>query len=167
MSDLALTFDLLLQFRLHFSRKGFVCTFHAGGHSISLGLCPTKLPVKWDIQLGQLDVPALVSNFVNGDRLSQVPACRIFHLRILYCTVVAIWSYLGYLGIYTWFSCIRTFLRARTLKILLTDDHALSTNFLVRFTGLFLHVRCIPQQKFAMMFLSKCVKASVGKSVCV
>ena len=63
MSDLALTFDLLLQFRLHFSRKGFVCTFHAGGHSISLGLCPTKLPVKWDIQLGQLDVPALVSNF--------------------------------------------------------------------------------------------------------
>ena len=30
----------------------------AGGHSISLGLCSTKLPVKWDIQLGQLDVPA-------------------------------------------------------------------------------------------------------------
>ena len=33
----------------------------AGGHSISLGLCPTKLPVKWDIQLGQLDVPAIFS----------------------------------------------------------------------------------------------------------
>ena len=49
----------------------------AGGHSISLGLCPTKLPVKWDIQLGQLDVPAPFSNFVNGDRLSQVPACRL------------------------------------------------------------------------------------------
>ena len=31
----------------------------AGGHSISLGLCPTKLPVKWDIQLGQLEVPAI------------------------------------------------------------------------------------------------------------
>ena len=30
----------------------------AGGHRISLGLRPTKLPVKWDIQLGQLDVPA-------------------------------------------------------------------------------------------------------------
>ena len=29
------------------------------GHSISLGLCPTKLPGKWDIQLGQLDVPAI------------------------------------------------------------------------------------------------------------
>ena len=52
-------------------------TMFAGGHSISLGLCPTKLPVKWDIQLGQLDVPAPVSNFVNGDRLSQVPACRL------------------------------------------------------------------------------------------
>ena len=25
------------------------------GYSISLGLCPTKLPVNWDIQLGQLD----------------------------------------------------------------------------------------------------------------
>ena len=38
-------------------------TFHAvkqGGHSISLGLCPTKLPVKRDIQLGQLDVPATI-----------------------------------------------------------------------------------------------------------
>ena len=35
------------------------------GHSISLGLCPTKLPGKWDIQLGQLDVPAI----------------RLFHFR--------------------------------------------------------------------------------------
>ena len=32
----------------------------AGGHSTSLRLCPTKLPVKWEIQLGQLDVPASV-----------------------------------------------------------------------------------------------------------
>ena len=37
--------------------------FRAGGHSISLGLCPTKLPVKWDIQLGQLDVPATIFKF--------------------------------------------------------------------------------------------------------
>ena len=36
-----------------------VSSFAAGGHSISLGLCPMKLPVKWDIQLGQLDVPAI------------------------------------------------------------------------------------------------------------
>ena len=35
-------------------------SFPAQGHSISLGLCPTKLPVKWDIQLGQLDVPAIL-----------------------------------------------------------------------------------------------------------
>ena len=40
-----------------FCRHYFI-SFQAGGHSISLGLSPTKLPVKWDIQLGQLDVPA-------------------------------------------------------------------------------------------------------------
>ena len=39
---------------------------YAGAHSISLGLCPTKLPVKWDIQLGQLDVPASGFVFVMG-----------------------------------------------------------------------------------------------------
>ena len=41
------------------STFSFLAKFNAGGHSISLGLCPTKLPVKWDIQLGQLDVPAI------------------------------------------------------------------------------------------------------------
>ena len=47
---------------LNVSIQGFsFCQIvQAGGHSISLGLCPTKLPVKWDIQFGQLDVPALV-----------------------------------------------------------------------------------------------------------
>ena len=34
------------------------CFTAAGGHGISLGLCPTKLPVIWDIQPGPLDVPA-------------------------------------------------------------------------------------------------------------
>ena len=58
--------------------------FHAGGHSISLGLCPTKLPVKWDIRLGQLDVPAPFFNFVNGNRLSQVPACRFVSFSSLW-----------------------------------------------------------------------------------
>ena len=33
--------------------------------------------------------------------------------------------------------------------------------FLSGFTELFVHVRCIPQQKFAMMFLSKCVIPAV------
>ena len=47
--------------------------FTAGGRSISLGLCPTKLPVKWDIQLGQLDVPANFPSFLHGMRLSQEP----------------------------------------------------------------------------------------------
>ena len=40
------------------SQKASKPILKAGGHSTSLGLCPTKLPVKWDIQLGQLDVPA-------------------------------------------------------------------------------------------------------------
>ena len=35
------------------------CTvFAAGGHSISLGLCPTKLPVIWDTGSDQSSVPA-------------------------------------------------------------------------------------------------------------
>ena len=46
-----LTFSTVTEARSTFSTE-------AGGHGISLGLCPTKLPVKWDIQLGQLDVPA-------------------------------------------------------------------------------------------------------------
>ena len=58
---------------------------YAGGHSISLGLCPTKLPVKWDIRLGQLDVPAPISFFVNGNRLSQVPACRSKPFHFPHC----------------------------------------------------------------------------------
>ena len=75
-----------------FDSSWFIFNFHAGGHSISLGLCPTKLPVKWDIRLGQLDVPALISIFVNGNRLSQVPACRFqFFLDLDHCTVFAIW----------------------------------------------------------------------------
>ena len=85
----------------------------AGGHSISLGLCPTKLPVKWDIQLGQLDVPASVLFPRDGTWLTQEPPsrfiCQPFAL-FNFCTVVAIWHYFIYFGL----RCIRTFLRART-----------------------------------------------------
>ena len=56
----------------------------AGGHSISLGLCPTKLPVKRDIQLGQLDVPAIFRcNFDwHGTRPSLEPHSCIFTSRL-------------------------------------------------------------------------------------
>ena len=73
---------------LHNSHKGQVCVsssvpksdsqkasqpiFKAGGHSTSLGLCPTKLPVKWDIQLGQLDVPA----FRDDTKIAYCPTRR-------------------------------------------------------------------------------------------
>ena len=43
-----------------------------GGHSTSLGLCPTKLPVKWDIQPGRLDVPA----FRDDTKIAQSPTIR-------------------------------------------------------------------------------------------
>ena len=36
-----------------------VLNLEVGGDSTSLGLYPTKLPVKWGVQLGLLDVPAL------------------------------------------------------------------------------------------------------------
>ena len=128
----------------------------AGGHSISLGLRPTKLPVKWDIQLGQLDVPAPFSNFVNGDRLSQVPACRLnfsfwimLHLNLPqsfvfnrfnplygfrnlnYCRfvrwIVAFSKDKERFHLH-WFSC-------PVIQLLLSD-----------FRGLFVHARCIPHQ---------------------
>ena len=93
-------------FRCHFHVLVF-CFFHvlpfvfvsstihlnAGGHSISLGLCPTKLPVKWDIQLGQLDVPANFSEMGRGS--TQEPPCRFSNQLsnqnlIFPCTVFAI-----------------------------------------------------------------------------
>ena len=40
----------------------FHSLFHfaaAGGHSMSLGLCPTKLPMTWDTRVGHSGVPAI------------------------------------------------------------------------------------------------------------
>ena len=62
----------------------------AGGHSISLGLCPTKLPVKWDIQLGQLDVPASVLFPRDGTWLTQEPPVNHLH-----CSISALLSQSG------------------------------------------------------------------------
>ena len=65
---------------LSFSPEGYSVLFNfAGGHSISLGLCPTKLPVKWDIQLGQLDVPAFNCQcLVMGRGSTQEPQSRFY-----------------------------------------------------------------------------------------
>ena len=58
--------------------KTFNCSTE--GRGISLGLCRAKLPVKWDIELDQLDVPAIrfasismLFFFVHGYRASQEP----------------------------------------------------------------------------------------------
>ena len=114
---------------------------YAGGHSISLGLCPTKLPVKRDIRLGQLDVPAPISFFVNGNRLSQVPACRSKPFHFLHCCRnLTFYFILGSVAsepsseqgrrkhTSNWFS--------RWINHFLLSD----------FNGLFVHVRCIPHQ---------------------
>ena len=72
---LGVTGDLLL----------FVFKFNlnAGGHSISLGLCPMKLPVKWDIQLGQPDVPASIRNqYYNRNFLIKILAHSLFIIFI-------------------------------------------------------------------------------------
>ena len=131
----------------------------AGGHSISLGLCPTKLPVKWDIQLGQLDVPAPFSNFVNGDRLSQVPACRLNFQFSLW--------FMLHLNLPQSFVSNRSPTTVRFLQsdlLLTSSDGSVAPNqdderiflywfsrlvilvLLSDFTGLFVHVRCIPHQ---------------------
>ena len=38
-----------------------LCATHAGGHSMSLGLCPTKLPVAWDERTDHPLVPATLA----------------------------------------------------------------------------------------------------------
>ena len=35
-----------------------LCATHAGGHSMSLGLCPTKLPLAWEERTDHPLVPA-------------------------------------------------------------------------------------------------------------
>ena len=129
----------------------------AGGHSISLGLCPTKLPVKWDIQLGQLDVPAPFSNFVNGDRLSQVPACRLnFSFWIMlhqdlpqnFCVNRSQYTVRFSQSDFCQFRQMEQLFFARTKKeIIFIGFPAMSSNSrLSDFKGLFVHDRCTPQQ---------------------
>ena len=76
----------------------------AGRHSVSLGLCPTKLPVKWDIQLGQLDVPAYSclkwEEAQPKNLLAEHFFCRFrlfadFDYLDFSCTVFAIWHLRG------------------------------------------------------------------------
>ena len=43
----------------HFTSSRRFFTSWAGGHSMSLGLCPTKLPMTWDTRVGHSGVPAM------------------------------------------------------------------------------------------------------------
>ena len=83
------------------------------------------------------------------------------HLRVVYCTVVAIWTYLV---IYNWFSCIWTFLRERTWENFTSHwiSRWINQFFLAVFKGLFCAREMHSTTKFAMLFLSKCVFSSVS-----
>ena len=94
-------------------------TMQGGSESHSIH-CPTKTVV-WDCDIGtdHPDVPAIFqfANFhfvVNGNRLSQEPACRFSvaswpssELRckqvLIYCTVFAIWFTADYVRWNSWF----------------------------------------------------------------
>ena len=130
----ALLFDLNFHgFLFSISRRG--------GHSISLGLCPTKLPVKWDIRLGQPDLPAIISNFVNGNRLSQVPACRFQFFSIL--ITVRFWQSELLLT-----SSDGTVASSKDVERILLHcfSRRVIHSLLSGLNEVFLHVRCIPHQ---------------------
>ena len=62
----------------------------------------------------------------------------IFHLRVVYCTVVAIWIYLV---IYNWFSYMNLPQSKDVESLLRTEIHAGSTNFSWQFVrDCFVHV---------------------------
>ena len=96
---------------------------------------------------------------LNGNRLSQVPACRL--VSHFYYGLCCIWTFLrtsvqtGLNPLYGFrnlnfcrFRQMERLLLARTKKeFFYTDFPALSSNFrLSDFRGLFVHARCTPQQ---------------------
>ena len=63
----------------------FLPCMQGGSESHSIH-CPTKTVV-WDCDIGtdHPDVPAIFQFIVNGNRLSQVPACRSKPFQLLHC----------------------------------------------------------------------------------
>ena len=70
-----------------------------------------------------------------------------FHLKSLYCTVVAIWIYLV-IWVFTTGQLHQNLLQSKDVENLLRHEfHAGSTNFSWQFVrDCLVHVRCIPQQ---------------------
>ena len=115
-------------------------SFQAGGHSISLGLCPTKLPVKWDIQPGQLDVPASVLFPRDGTWLTLEPPCRFFFQTVSNQTQTLsvpfdVTSLPVRLSQSVW--------REPFLNFLASGHQPFPVRF---YWSVFLHVRCMPHQ---------------------
>ena len=95
---------------------------------------PTKT-----LQCSCENVPAIFQFFVNGNRLSQEPACRfqtMFKPNLM--------------------SGRKRFASSKDVEIqtsrFFSDSLILSSYFPVRFNGVFLHVRCIPHQNSQRLF---------------
>ena len=127
----------------HLNRCKTSTMFLQGGsesHSIH---CPTKTVV-WDCDIGtdHPDVPAIFQFIVNGYRLSQVPACRSKPFQLLHCCRNLVLFYFILSSIASEPSSEQGRRKhtsnwiARWINQFLLSD----------FTGLFVHVRCIPHQ---------------------
>ena len=108
--------------------------------------------IVWDTEPDQLCVPASIFHCLWPPAKPRTGKSFSFHN----CTVVAIWKCHRFLEI--WAAPELTELQARTKeKTSLRFPTPNLPNMPVSFSGLFVHVRCIPHQEFDKMFLSKCV----------
>ena len=97
-------------------------------------------------------------HFRNGDRLSQEPACRIS----IWGVSTALLSQSGFIWLFGYLQLVQlhlNLLQSKDVENLLHHEfHAGSTKPSWQFfRDSLVHVRCIPQQKFAWLFQSKCV----------
>ena len=125
---------------------------------------PTKLLMSWeDIGTDHPDVPALLSNpiFVSGNRLSQEPACQFFkqffgpnsNFRTSSQRQVGtIWLSWMYSSLGKGLLPIFPFCTGYGDGSFLILCRASSPTHLSGVIGVFLHVRCIPQQKLQWQF---------------
>ena len=153
--------DHLHRCKTSFGRSCFSCFYimFAGGQSHVCSWLPNEEGCIHDwYDSGTLESRTCYFIFVvNGNRLSQVPACRlIFHFASC-----CIWTFLrtsmstvfnplyGFRNlIYCWIRQTEQLLCARTKKkFIYTGFLAYSSNFFLSdFRGLFVHARCTPQQ---------------------
>ena len=136
----------------------------AGGSGPLMSPLPTKLLMSWeDIGTDHPDVPALLSNpiFVSGNRLSQEPACQFFkqffgpnsNFRTSSRRQVGtIWLSWMYSSLGKGLLPIFPFCTGYGDGSFLILCRVSSPTHLSGVIGVFLHVRCIPQQNSQWQF---------------